>query len=218
MKSVFAPLAAVLLAATSAVAQQLTVNTPLSVVVCQPLLITWTGGTPPYFLVRRNADFVIGSTLTSPSLLPGNEPSANAILDFGTLTTTQLSWNVNITAGTSLGLTLRDSTGAISQSAPFTVQSGSDTSCLNGGSTTSTTGGGGATTTTGTTTGATTTAPPTTTRATTTNGATTGTNTSPSTTTSGTGAPAQSTDAAYNVVAKTGLAGAIGAILVALLA
>ncbi|CAA7267011.1 unnamed protein product [Cyclocybe aegerita] len=180
MKSVFAPLAAVLLAATSAVAQTLTVNTPLSVVVCQPLLITWTGGTPPYFL---------------------------------------LSWNVNITAGTSLGLTLRDSTGAISQSAPFTVQSGSDTSCLNGGSTTTTTGGAGGSTTSGTTTGTTTTAAPTTTRATTTNGAaTTGTSTSPPTTTSGTGAPAQSTDAAYNVVAKTGLAGAIGAILVALLA
>ncbi|KAF8968144.1 hypothetical protein BDZ97DRAFT_1801148 [Flammula alnicola] len=134
MKSVFAPVAAALFLAGSAVAQ-LTINTPLNVVVCQPLLITWTGGTPPYFL----------------SLLPGNQPSAAALLDFGTQTGTQLTWTVNITAGTlselllfilihgfinlliqgtSLGLDLRDSTGALAQTAPFTVQSSSNTACL----------------------------------------------------------------------------------------
>jgi hypothetical protein len=83
MKSVISSVAVAFLLAASAAAQQLTINTPLSVVVCQPLLISWSGGTPPYFL----------------SVLPGNQPTAAALLDFGTQTGTSLTWTVNITAG-----------------------------------------------------------------------------------------------------------------------
>ncbi|ETW83041.1 hypothetical protein HETIRDRAFT_439593 [Heterobasidion irregulare TC 32-1] len=116
MKSAFTSLVAVALFVVAAVAQStLTVNTPANVVVCQPLQITWSGGTAPYFL----------------SVLPGGDPSGSALEDFGQQTGTSFTWTkVNQPVGTSLGLTLRDSNGLTAQSAPFTVNSGSDTSCL----------------------------------------------------------------------------------------
>ena len=55
------------------------------------------------------------------SLLPGGQPSATPLVDFGRQNGTSLTWTVNQPAGTSLGLTLRDSTGKVAQSAPFTV-------------------------------------------------------------------------------------------------
>ncbi|KAG5642584.1 hypothetical protein DXG03_002535 [Asterophora parasitica] len=92
MKSVFATLAVIGLAASSAFAQgQLTINTPI---------------------------------------LPGNQPGAPALQSFGQVEGTSLTWTVNIAAGTSIGLTLRDSTGNTAQSAPFTVNAGGDTSCV----------------------------------------------------------------------------------------
>lgn len=56
-----------------------------------------------------------------PSILPGGQPSASPLEDLGQQTGTSVTWLVNIAAGTSLGLTLRDSTGAVAQSAPFSV-------------------------------------------------------------------------------------------------
>ncbi|KAJ7121821.1 hypothetical protein C8R43DRAFT_72255 [Mycena crocata] len=45
-------LTAVLAVAAGASAQQLTINTPTpGAAQCQPFLISWTGGTPPYFVV-----------------------------------------------------------------------------------------------------------------------------------------------------------------------
>ncbi|KAK7690852.1 hypothetical protein QCA50_005954 [Cerrena zonata] len=107
MKSASALLFSVALA-TAALAQDLRIETPIGPVVCQPILLTWSGGTPPYFL-----------------------PSAQPLEQFTNLQGTTFSWTVNQPAGTSLGLTLRDSTGATGQSAPFTINSGPDTSCLN---------------------------------------------------------------------------------------
>ncbi|KAJ2916611.1 hypothetical protein MD484_g3829, partial [Candolleomyces efflorescens] len=53
MFSRFACTLTVLAVAAGALAQGvLTINTPLSVVVCQPVQFTWTGGTGPFFLVR----------------------------------------------------------------------------------------------------------------------------------------------------------------------
>jgi len=101
------------------VSAQLTVNTPVNVVECTPLTITWTGGTGPYFL----------------SLHSGNDVNGAPLISFPSTTDTSLTWPaVNFTSGTSLDLSLRDSAGASSQSAVFTVQAGGDSSCLNGGS------------------------------------------------------------------------------------
>ncbi|KAH7921038.1 hypothetical protein BV22DRAFT_1114618 [Leucogyrophana mollusca] len=111
MKSSFASLTLFLV---GVLAQQFTINTPANVVECQPTLLAWSGGTPPYYL----------------SVLPGSSPTAAALENLGELNGTSVTWTVNQPAGTSLGLTLRDSTGATAQSAPFTVNPGS-TTCLN---------------------------------------------------------------------------------------
>jgi len=113
MKSVFTSLAAVALFVSGALAQ-FTINTPTNVVVCQPILLTWSGGTPPYFL----------------SVLPGSQPNAAALVDLGQQSGTSFTWTVNIAAGTSIGLNLRDSSGLVAQSAPFTINSGTDSSCV----------------------------------------------------------------------------------------
>ncbi|KAI6025720.1 hypothetical protein F5J12DRAFT_809975 [Pisolithus orientalis] len=113
MKSTFA---AVALFVAAALAQStLTINTPANVVECEPTLITWSGGTPPYFL----------------SILPGATPNGAALENLGQQNSTSVTWVANIAAGTSIGLTLRDNTGQVAQSAPFTINSGSSTSCLN---------------------------------------------------------------------------------------
>ncbi|KJA26306.1 hypothetical protein HYPSUDRAFT_199053 [Hypholoma sublateritium FD-334 SS-4] len=189
MKSAFAPVAAALLLASNAMAQ-LTVNTPLSAVVCQPLLITWSGGTPPYFL-----------------------PSAAALLSFPSQTTTSITWTVNITANTQLGLDLKDSTGTLAQSGVFTTQAGSDTSCLTGTSSTTGTGStSGTTTSTGVTTAPGTTSTSQVTVATST---TPGTTSSVSTTakvstTSAAATSTTSTSSAAGNMANAALAGAFG--------
>jgi len=99
------------------VSAQLTVNTPTNVVQCAPLTITWTGGTPPYLL----------------SVHSGNDVNGSPLISFPAATTTSVTWSaVNFSAGTQLDLSLRDSSGLNSQSAIFTIQSGGDSSCLNG--------------------------------------------------------------------------------------
>jgi len=111
MKSIL-PVIALGLAASTAFAQ-LTINTPSSAVECEPLLLMWAGGTPPYFV----------------SVFPGNQAGAAALLNFPQTSATSLSWTVNQPAQTALDLTVRDSTGATAQSAPFTVTAGPSTSC-----------------------------------------------------------------------------------------
>ncbi|KIK10357.1 hypothetical protein K443DRAFT_670981 [Laccaria amethystina LaAM-08-1] len=113
MKSFLAPLAFVTVLASSVLAQ-VTVNTPVSVVVCQPIQFTWTGGTSPYFL----------------SILPANQPSATALIDFGKQTGNSVTWVANLGVGTSVFLNCKDSNGVVGQSGTFTILTGSDTSCV----------------------------------------------------------------------------------------
>ncbi|KAG2110848.1 uncharacterized protein F5147DRAFT_687509 [Suillus discolor] len=94
---------------------QFTINTPANVVECQPTLLQWSGGTAPYYL----------------SILPGATPNGAAVENLGQQNSTSVTWVCNIQSGTSLGLTLRDSTGLTAQSAPFTVNPGSSTTCTN---------------------------------------------------------------------------------------
>jgi len=107
MKSFLASVIALGLAVSTAFAQ-LTVNTPAQVVECEPLQITWTGGTGPFFL----------------TILPGNQPTGEAIVNLGEFNGNSVTWlvNINIQSYSSIIINLRDSTGAISQSAPVNIQ------------------------------------------------------------------------------------------------
>ncbi|PPQ75007.1 hypothetical protein CVT26_011549 [Gymnopilus dilepis] len=207
-----AAVAVALFSAAGVLAQSgpLTINTPTAPVVCEPLQLTWSGGTPPYFLVKVR-------------LVPGGQANAAALIDFGQQTGNSLTWTVNLTVGTSVNLDLRDNTGALAQSAPFTIQNGPSTSCLTsggsaGGSSTSagstpagasTTG----TTSAGTTTGANTNTAPGPTSTPGTSSATTKASNTPS----GSAPSTSPTNAAVSLKTAGGLATALGAALVALL-
>ncbi|KAF5381958.1 hypothetical protein D9615_004358 [Tricholomella constricta] len=223
MKSVLATLAAVGLAVSSALAQ-LTINTPSNPVVCQPLLLTWSGGTPPYFLVRISAQFFHTKSNTCGFIII--EPNAPSLHDFGQVEGNSLTWTVNIAAGTSIGLTLRDSTGTTAQSAPFNINAGGDTSCVGKDPSTST-----GPTTAGNTSGSGTSTAPTSTSAPTTTTPAAPTTTAPTTTapnpsntskpaasSTGTSSAPSSTNAATTRAVEFGAAAVVGAAVIALLA
>ncbi|PCH42255.1 hypothetical protein WOLCODRAFT_89710 [Wolfiporia cocos MD-104 SS10] len=82
---------------------------------CEPVLISWSGGTAPYYL----------------SLVPGTNTGAAPIKNFGEQQSTQYTWNVDVPAGTQFTTVIKDSTGAVAMSDSQTVQSGPDSSCVN---------------------------------------------------------------------------------------
>ncbi|KAI9455988.1 hypothetical protein F5148DRAFT_1225040 [Russula earlei] len=101
------------------VSAQLTVNTPTNVISCTTTQITFTGGTAPYIL----------------SVHAGSDPNGAPLQTYSGITGSPFVWtadNVTFATGTSLDITLRDSSGLISQTAPFTIQAGGSTSCLTG--------------------------------------------------------------------------------------
>ncbi|KAJ7770982.1 hypothetical protein DFH07DRAFT_804409 [Mycena maculata] len=115
MRSTFAPLFVLGSLLGVAVAQTaLFINTPTNppAVFCEPLLIQWGGGTPNYFV----------------SVVDPTDPS-NTFVSFGELSNTSISWLVTEPVGTSLLLSVRDSTGTGETSAPFTVGGGGPASC-----------------------------------------------------------------------------------------
>ncbi|KAG8983007.1 hypothetical protein FRB94_008186 [Tulasnella sp. JGI-2019a] len=100
---------------SSLVLAQLTVNTPVSVVQCLPVLLNWNGGIAPYYV----------------TVLPGGQPGAAPLESLSSGTSgTSLTWNVDIAAGTEVTIGVRDSTGSVAYSALVTIQSGSSSSCL----------------------------------------------------------------------------------------
>ncbi|WWC60430.1 uncharacterized protein I303_103002 [Kwoniella dejecticola CBS 10117] len=106
----------ILAAALVGQAYGLTINTPASLVQCQPASITFSEGTAPYIL----------------AVIPGGQVSAAAIETIGdNLSTSPITWNVNLASGTSITLKITDSTGTIAYSSPLTIQAGSSSSCLN---------------------------------------------------------------------------------------
>ncbi|KAI6037726.1 hypothetical protein EDC04DRAFT_2604618 [Pisolithus marmoratus] len=181
-------LAAVVLFVAGALAQ-FTINTPSNVVECEPTLITWTGGTAPYFL----------------SILPGATPNGTPLENLGQQNSTSVTWTCNIQAGTSIGLTLRDSTGAVVQSAPFTIIAGCEYPFLFSYRNTSLVAGPTAATTAGSGSSPTTTSPGSSTKGSSASG------------TSATATSTTTTGAALANAANLGVAGVIGAAAVALL-
>ncbi|OAX39553.1 hypothetical protein K503DRAFT_716207, partial [Rhizopogon vinicolor AM-OR11-026] len=168
---------------------QLTINTPANVVECQPTLLSWSGGTG--------------------DILPGGSPTSASLENLGQQNSTSVTWICNIASGTSIGLTLVDSTGLTAQTAPFTVNPGSSTSCTN--STSLSAGPTGQTTSPATTAGSGTTTTPLATPA------ATNSATKASTTTSASASASASSGAAYANVVRVGAAGVAGAAVAALL-
>ncbi|KZO91560.1 hypothetical protein CALVIDRAFT_541729 [Calocera viscosa TUFC12733] len=110
----FVATAFALLALLPAALAQITVATPPSVVTCEPVSLSWTGGTGPYFV----------------SAIPGGQPGATALESFPEQTGNSFTWTVNLPAGTSITIQVRDSTGTIQYSSPITIQAGPDSSCV----------------------------------------------------------------------------------------
>ncbi|KAK7437471.1 hypothetical protein VKT23_018542 [Stygiomarasmius scandens] len=93
---------------------QMQINTPGNLVECHPVLLSWSGGQPPYFL----------------SVDPGNQPGAAALEQLGEQNGTSFVWLVNIQANTLVGFTIRDSTGGTEQTAAVAIQDSGDSSCV----------------------------------------------------------------------------------------
>ncbi|KAL0580966.1 hypothetical protein V5O48_001058 [Marasmius crinis-equi] len=91
-----------------------TMNTPTNLVTCEPVMLSWNGGTAPYFL----------------SLQDGNNFNGPAISRFEQQKTNSMSWTVTVPAGKSVAFLLRDSSGQMSLTAPVSVQGGSQDSCV----------------------------------------------------------------------------------------
>ncbi|KAJ7696830.1 hypothetical protein B0H17DRAFT_1053186 [Mycena rosella] len=88
-------------------------STEVSVAQCQPTLLTFGGGSPPYII----------------NLVDGNDPT-NTLVSFGSFSNTSFTWTTLEPAGTSLLLTIRDSIGETQSSATFTVGNGGNDACL----------------------------------------------------------------------------------------
>lgn len=107
---------ATLASASLAFAQStLTVNTPTSLVQCQPAALSWTGGQAPYFV----------------SIIPGGQPSATPLESFPQTSETTLTWTVDIPSGTSITVQIRDASGTLNYAQAVTVQAGTSTNCAN---------------------------------------------------------------------------------------
>ncbi|AAW40819.1 hypothetical protein CNA02520 [Cryptococcus deneoformans JEC21] len=104
----------ILLTAVAGVLADLTVSSPATLIECQPALLSWSGGTAPYYL----------------AIIPGGEASAASLKDFGEQSGTSLTWTVDIASGNSVSLKVTDSTGTINYSSPVTIQAGSSSSCV----------------------------------------------------------------------------------------
>ncbi|UZJ56748.1 hypothetical protein CBS101457_006068 [Exobasidium rhododendri] len=109
----------ILMATLGAVAADFTVSTPSSLVQCQPVLISWTGGTAPYY----------------PEITKAGDVST-IIKSFAETSTTSVSWTVDLTIGEDVTIVIVDSTGAtaISGTTPAT-SAGTSSTCTNTAST-----------------------------------------------------------------------------------
>ncbi|KLO17210.1 hypothetical protein SCHPADRAFT_994525 [Schizopora paradoxa] len=198
MKFSIAALVATVLA--TAANAQFMIITPSNVVECEPTLLSWSGGVAPYFLV----------------IVDGNNPTTT-LENLGQVNGTSLSFIVNFASGTSLGLNLKDSTGAVAQSGAFPVQAGTSTACVGQGVSTSAPAGG---STTAGSTASTTAGGSTTSGATSAGSSTTGTTSHASTTS--TSPSSGSTTSSSNAAGPTahftelGVAGVVGAVMAAL--
>lgn len=102
--------------ASTALAVELSIATPVGYVTCQPGMIFWQGGVGPYHL----------------SLLPAGQAQAQPIKDFGELGAqiSAYTWLVDVPAGKMVTLRITDSEGGLAYTSPFTAAVGKSDDCL----------------------------------------------------------------------------------------
>ncbi|CAE6487223.1 unnamed protein product [Rhizoctonia solani] len=112
-------IAASLFAVASLVAAQAndpSINSPASVVQCQPVQLSWTATKEPVYI----------------AIIPGGQPGAAPLKDFGQQPpgTKTMTWKCDRKAGSSITFQIKDAAGAVAYSANVNVQSSSDSSCV----------------------------------------------------------------------------------------
>ncbi|KAA1476233.1 hypothetical protein DENSPDRAFT_500350 [Dentipellis sp. KUC8613] len=106
-------LALTLLALLPAALAEFTINTPSGVTECEPVLLSWTEGTPPYYL----------------SLVPAGQPMAQPIKQWAPTQDTSLTWNVDLPANTNFNVGCKDGTGKQVFTALITVGASTSGEC-----------------------------------------------------------------------------------------
>ncbi|CUA68482.1 hypothetical protein RSOLAG22IIIB_03519 [Rhizoctonia solani] len=112
-------IAASLFAVASLVAAQAndpSINSPPSVVQCQPVQLSWTATKEPVYI----------------AIIPGGQPGAAPLKDFGQQPpgTKTMTWKCDRKAGTSITFQIKDAAGAVAYSGNMNVQDSSDSSCV----------------------------------------------------------------------------------------
>lgn len=108
-------LAASMTAVASGNESDLAVVTPRTLVQCNNTLLKWSGGFAPYYVF----------------IVPGSDPDGPILEDLGEQDDTNVTWRVNLSAGTSVVLAIRDSEAVSIQSDAVQIRNSTDSSCLN---------------------------------------------------------------------------------------
>ncbi|KAH7341550.1 hypothetical protein B0J17DRAFT_264740 [Rhizoctonia solani] len=92
------------------------INSPASVVQCQPVQLSWTATKEPVYI----------------SIIPGGQPGAVPIEDFGVQKagTKSMTWTCDMKAGSSITFQIKDAAGAVAYSGNVNVQDSNDSSCV----------------------------------------------------------------------------------------
>lgn len=93
----------------------LAVDTPCALVQCNETLLTWSGGSSPYYVF----------------IVPGSDPDGPLLEDLGEQDGTNMTWTVNLSAGTSVILAIRDSEAVSIQSDVVQIRNSTNNCCLN---------------------------------------------------------------------------------------
>ncbi|KAH9854534.1 hypothetical protein C2E23DRAFT_883621 [Lenzites betulinus] len=112
---------------------QIQINAPTQPVTeCVETEITWTGGSAPFSLSLLTSQHMRPPDICGSVIPTGETGDAAALQEFTNIATNSFFWifNIYVADVTTVDLVVTDSTGASAQSAPITIQSGSDTSCL----------------------------------------------------------------------------------------
>ncbi|KAH8090984.1 hypothetical protein BXZ70DRAFT_1011248 [Cristinia sonorae] len=127
--------------ATVAFAQandDLTINTPPSIVQCKTTMISWDGGVSPFDLVRISISLSMHNTETPNLLLSINLRAKCSVTEEGVvvedfpniLPGSSFDFFVDFPAGATLGFTVTDNNGDKAETAPVTVQESDESTCL----------------------------------------------------------------------------------------
>ncbi|ORY29808.1 hypothetical protein BCR39DRAFT_531119 [Naematelia encephala] len=115
-------LSALALAASALAQTTFSIATPAALIQCQPVQLSWTGGSSPFIL----------------DVIPGGQVGGSLIEEISSsISASPYTWTVNLAAQLNITLRLTDSTGTITYSSPLVIQAGGSTSCLNASAVTS---------------------------------------------------------------------------------